>query len=109
MASLLDLYQSSGSPQSWGQADINLMTGSLNTQAGEQTRRLNRNFADYDLPDLMNNQAARGAFMSGATGRKAGRLQTAQNEAVGDIGNQLGFKLSDLANKSNALASGGRY
>jgi hypothetical protein len=109
MASLLDLYQSSGPPQSWGQADINLQTGALNTQAGEQVRRLNRNFSQYDLPDLVNSQAARGAFYSSATTNKTNRLQTAQNEAVGDIGSQLGFRLSDLANKGNALASGGSY
>lgn len=109
MASLLDLYQSSGPPQSWGLADIGLQESALNTEGGVQTQRLNRNFTQYDLPDLVNQQAARGAFYSGATQNKVGRLQTAENEAVGDIGRQLGFRLSDLANKKVGVTTGGQF
>lgn len=109
MASLLDLYQSSAPPQSWGMADINLQEATLGAEAGTQSARLKRNFTQYDLPDLMSNQAARGAFHSSATQRKASRLQTAHNESQEDITRQLGFRLSDLANRKVAVTTGGGF
>lgn len=109
MASLLDLYNSGGTNAPWALADIGLRETQLNTEAGEQIRRIGRNFSEYDLPDLVNSQAARGAFHSSATRNKTQRLQTARDESVGDIGRNLGFSLSDLANKRVAATTGGQF
>lgn len=106
MASLLDLYQSSAPPQSWGMADINLQEASIGAEAGTQSARLKRNFTQYDLPDLMNSQAARGAFYSSATQNKSSRLQTGFDESQDDITRQLGFRLADLGTRKVGITTG---
>lgn len=105
----MDLYQTTGQPMSWGMADIGLRETTAGAAAGTQSARLQRDFTQYDLPDLVNNQAARGAFQSSATQRKAGRLQTAHDEGQDDITRGLGFTLADLANRKVGITTGAGF
>lgn len=62
-----------------------LERSNLNVESDVSRNRLQRDFDTYDLPDLLSNQAARGAFASGATNRKKTRLGGALERSLGDI------------------------
>lgn len=103
MASLLDLaaiYAPSGPETGFRLADIEQATNVLNNNAGIATERTIRNHSQFDLPDLLGSQAARGAFSSSATDRKRSALVAGTGDRLSDI--ELG-----LANAKANLATNG--
>lgn len=94
--------------------------GFASADAGQAKQRTIRNFNQFDLPDLMSSQAARGAFHSSATTNKTNRLRTGMNDSLADIGTGLerqrvgaGDQLADiemgLANTNAQLAAQGLF
>lgn len=94
--------------------------GFATADANQAKQRAQRNFSQFDLPDLISGQAARGAFRSSATSRKTNRLQTGLNDSLADIGLNLdrqrvgaGDQLADiemgLANTNAQLAAQGLF
>lgn len=110
MASLLDLYQNpGGAPMSWQMAPLQQNEAQIGAELGEGMRRLQRNFSEYDLPDLVNSQAARGAFFSSATQNKAKRLQTGMVEGGADMTRRAGISLGDLAQRKVGVTTGAGF
>lgn len=75
-------------------------------QGGEAQRRLMRNYTQYDLPDLVNSEAAKGTYYSGGARQRADRLRTAANEGYGDIQYQMDNTIADLARKRSLAGMG---
>lgn len=106
MASLSDLASvyNTQAPAGFNLANIAL-SGSLNKAQSELARtRLLRNFTQFDLPDLLSGQAARGAFGSSATRDKVLRLGTGAADTLGDIAFGSGSAQARLG--ANALLTG---
>jgi hypothetical protein len=72
-------------------------------QAGYDMARsqLMRNFSQFDMPDILNSQAARGAFASGATRRKVNRAATGVTDTLANLG--LGYAPNQSRLATNAL------
>lgn len=85
-----------GTPGGFQMASNALSRAELTGEMGLQQERLQGDFERRTLPDLASNQAARGAFFSGATRRKAGRASEDFLRGFGDIGRQGAFSLSRL-------------
>ncbi len=109
MASLLDLYQSPGAPQSWQLAPIQENEANIGADSGEQQRRLQRDFTQYDLPGLVSDYASRGAFYSGGLTNAANRLYTQMVESGSDIARSTGYKLSQLAQNQVGATTGAGF
>lgn len=73
------------------------------SQAGYDMARsqLLRNFNQFDLPDILNSQASRGAFASGATRRKVNRAATGLSDSLASLG--LGYAPTQSRLATNAL------
>jgi hypothetical protein len=87
-------------------ANLNQQQTDVTTDAGLQQSRMIRNFSQYNLPDLVNNQAAKGAFASSATHDKADRLRQFANDDYGDSVLRTGRTVAGLAT-NGILAAGG--
>lgn len=97
MATLLDYYQPpTGTPAPFIQSETGLRSARAETEAGIQQSRLERNFSQRSLPDLVSAEAAAGRFHSTGAQRRAGQLTQDVGEAAGDIQRQLGYTLADL-------------
>lgn len=109
MASLADLtgtFAPQGPEAGFTLADLAVQGGVASAQAGLQKQRILRNFQQFDLPDLINAQAARGAFASGATGQKAARLVTGTSDRLADIDLALAPTLASIAANQQLAGSG---
>lgn len=112
MASLSQWQQNTfqqQSPMSWQLAPILQQEAMIGANLGESTRRLQRDFTQYDLPDLVSNQAARGAFHSGATRRKTGRLYDSMVESGGDLARNAAYSLAGLGQRKVGVTTGGGF
>lgn len=90
-------------------ASNNVESGLATTQAGLDTTRATRDFADITMPGLVNNAAASGDFYGGMLGHQADMAKRTLNDQVGaggDIQNALNQKLADLR-RSGILAATG--
>ena len=65
--------------------DLNQQRSDILTDEGIGQSRLTRDFTQYNLPDLINAQAARGAYYTGATVDKADRLRQVTTDQSGDM------------------------
>lgn len=104
MASLSDLasvYAPEGPETGFRLADIEQASNSLTNNAAIGRERTLRNFNQFDLPDLLSSQAARGAFNSSATDHKRSRLATGAADTLTDIDLGLASARANLA--TNAL------
>lgn len=109
MATLADfqaLYQPSAPPAGFSLAGLSLDAGLASAQSGVNQGRILRNFGEFDLPDLVSSQAARGAFYSGATSNKTNRLATRASDALADQQLDLGPILARLAANSVLAQTG---
>ena len=116
MASLSDLsaiYSPPGPASGYKQADIAVATNVLNNQAGIGTERTLRNFNQFDLPDMLGGQAARGAFFSSGTEDKRSRLQAGAGDRLVDIELGLAEAKANLATNGllaqTGISLGGLY
>lgn len=101
MASLADLsaiYAPAGPETGFTLAGIEQQNNALGNSAAVGRERTLRNFNQFDLPDLLSSQAARGSYFSSATQGKRNRLATGAADQLGDI--ELG-----LANARAGLAT----
>lgn len=103
MASLSDLsaIYAPSAPPGFTLADIELAGTQAQNEADISSERILRNFGQFQLPDLLSSQAARGAFQSSATDNKALALTTGAADQLTDIQFGLGQTQANLA--SNAL------
>lgn len=103
MASLADLLSSFAPKQPVAPvlANIRLQGQHAKTNAGIARQRLLRNFNQFDLPDLLSSQAARGAFASSATENKRTKLATGVGDELSDVALGLAQTQAQLA--ANAL------
>ena len=107
MASLADYYSPpSGPPAGFSLAGLQTQQSQALEEGGIQQSRIMRNFSEYDLPDLINNQAAKGTFFSGTTGVKADRLRQGATDSFGDIGRTVSRTVANLASQGVLAASG---
>jgi hypothetical protein len=81
----------------------------ITSQSGEQLRRLQSDFQNYEMPDLLSSQAARGAFYSGATQRKAQRASEQYLRNYGDIGTGTAYSLAKLGRADIAANTPGGF
>lgn len=100
LADLMDIYQPAP-PAGFQLANIDLQSTLAKNQAGVNQERVLRNFKQFDLPDLLGAQAARGAFYSSATQNKRNRLATGAGDQITDI--QFGLANTQARLASNAL------
>lgn len=103
MASLADLMNvtAPAEPAGFKLADIEL-AGTFGAQdAAIGRERVLRNFNQFDLPDLLGSQAARGAYYTTATDNKRARLATSAGDQLSNIQMALARQQAGLA--SNAL------
>lgn len=103
MATLADLSSvyTPSNPTGFGLAGIELQATANNVNALGAQHRAIRNFSKFHLPELLSGQAARGAFASGATQRKAQRLAVGTQDSLAEIAAGLGPAQAQLA--TNAL------
>lgn len=103
MPSLADLGTVFGqsAPAGFTLADTAIQSGLGQAQADFQTGLVKRNLSQFDLPDLMNSQAARGALRTSATDNKAFRLATGAQDQLSSI--QLSNNPAQARLASNAL------
>lgn len=87
MASLSDLSGvfNQQAPTGFSLAQLGIQGGLMASEAGVQSDRAERDFGQRYLPDLLSNQAARGAYQTGATRVKATRAF----ENFGDLASDL--------------------
>jgi hypothetical protein len=87
-------------------ADLNAQQTAATVDTGQKQQRTIRNFGQYDLPDVVNAQAAKGAAASSATHNKADRLRQFATDDIGDSELMLRRTLSGLATNGVLAASG---
>lgn len=105
MASLSDYLQPGGNAAA-ANANYSLESGLASIDAGEQLRRLERNYTSRQLPSLVNMHAARGTFMSGGIGREADMLKQDVGDTTTDINMDLAKTLAGLRRQGILAASG---
>lgn len=81
----------------------------LRTEVGLQAFRMNRDFQQYQLPDLVNRYAAKGTYQSGMRQKAANRLGEQVTENVGDMSRRAGISLQDLATKQVGTNIGANF
>lgn len=103
MPSLADLGGVFGTqdPAGFSLAQIALQSGLNEAQTAFQSGLVKRNLSQFDIPDLMNSQAARGALRTSATADKANRLAVGAQDALSSI--QLSSNQAQAGLASNAL------
>lgn len=107
MASLSDIWSPPEQPPlGFTLANLNTQQNQALEDTGIQQSRIIRNFSQFDLPDLVSSQAARGAFATSATHRKADRARQFATDGLGDSQRILSRVLTNLA-QQGVLAAGG--
>ena len=103
MASLADLGSvfSQAQPAGFTLAGLGMQGDYTAEDAQVQSDRLGRNFGQRMLPGLMGQQAARGAYNSGATLRKTRELTEDTGDSLTDLASRGARAQAGLA--SNAL------
>jgi len=106
MASLSDLASvyNTQAPAGFNLANLAVSGSLTKAQADLARTRVLRNFKDFDLPNLISSQAARGAFGSSATKRKVKMSATGAADTLGDIA--FGSGGAQATNGANALLTG---
>ncbi len=97
MASLMDYYQASGPSGAFTQAGINQQAGEVSEDAGLAQTLMKRQFESRTLPDLINNQASRGAFHSSATSNALNRATEDYTGESADVSRLLQRELAGLS------------
>lgn len=97
----MGVYNAGAQPAGFSLANIDLAGQQGEDQAAIGRERVLRNYSQFDLPDLLGAQAARGAFSSSATDNKRTRLGTAAGDSLTDISLGLASQQANLA--ANAL------
>lgn len=98
MAALSDLYQpATSTPAPFIQANTALQSGLAEMGAGEQERRLRRDYTQRALPRLASAEAARGTFHSGGAQQRAAWMAEDTADTSSDIQSRLAMTLADLA------------
>ena len=103
MPSLADLGSVFGTtdPAGFSLAQTAIQSGLTGAQAGFESGIVKRNLNQFDLPDLINSQAARGALRTSATANKANRLAVGAQDALSRI--QLSSNPAQAQLATNAL------
>lgn len=102
MASLMSLSPSTP-PLGFAMAGNSLAAADGAENAGVEQGRMLRNFSQYQLPDLTNRYASRGAFYSGMAGAAGDRLRQGVTDNIGDSNRGLSQLLARL--NVNAIAN----
>lgn len=101
LAELSQVYAPSGREAGFSLADIELQSQYGKNTAAISSERLLRNYNQFDLPALLGQQAARGAFRSSATTNKRTQMAAGVGDQLSDIQFALANQQARLA--SNAL------
>lgn len=103
MASLADLGQiwNQQEPAGFSLADAAISGEYSAIDADTSRSRLLRDFGQFDLPDLLGAQGARGAYNTSATKDKVGRLSTQATDQLTDI--SVGGSRAQAQLAANAL------
>lgn len=110
MAQFSDIYNTYGpTPASWQMYPLELQGDDLRTQVGLNAFQAQRDFTQYDLPDLLSSFAAKGTFASGRRQRDAGRLGERVVENLGSQFARAGISLSDLDTSKVGAAIGAQF
>lgn len=99
MATLSDFYQPAAVSPQFQVAEYNAQGTDATTNAGLTQSRLKNQFENRTLPQLVNNEAAKGTFLSGGAGVRADQSREDYQNASGDVGLQLRQTLADLARR----------
>jgi hypothetical protein len=103
MASLADLSSVFGTapPAGFSLAGTAIQGGMTEAQTGFEREKILRDFNEFNLPSLINSQAARGAFRTSATQDKAKRLATGTQDSLTSL--QLASNPAQAQLATNAL------
>lgn len=100
LSDLTDLYAPEA-PAGFNLANIALQRSSGQAAYDMARNRVMRDFGQFDLPDILSAQAARGALASGATRRKVNRAATGVSDTLANLG--IGYAPNQSRLATNAL------
>lgn len=93
----MDYYKASGPSSAFAQAGINQQAGEVSEDAGLAQTLMKRQFDTRTLPDIVNGQAARGAFYSSSTVNALDRAKEDYVTESADVSRMLGRQLAGLS------------
>lgn len=107
MASLQDLYQpATAAPTGLSESNLTASAGYAAEDSGLKQALSKRQFENRTLPDLVNRQAARGAYHSSATGNVLDRAREDYSTEQADVSRLLQRTMADLSRRRILAAIG---